>query len=82
MAIDLLEQAMDKISKNMLDNMVKGETISLNKRFELYQYLDGESFTLTDKKYDEQTISVQYGNGEEIVFTDVYGYDDNENFDN
>ena len=90
--IDLLEQAENKITTKMLDKMENGETIILNERFELYKYFgdytigaedeDEESdyFVLNDKKYDEQTFCVQYGYKDEVVLTDFYGYDDDENF--
>ena len=39
-----------------------------------------DSFVLIDTKYDEETFSNQYGDEDEIVLTDFYGYDDNENF--
>tara|TARA_R100000426_G_scaffold77657_1_gene55194 strand:- start:29 stop:325 length:297 start_codon:yes stop_codon:yes gene_type:complete len=91
--INLLEQAINKITIKMLDSMENGETIVLNKRFDLYKYLEGYTiglneweemeepsyFVLEDKKYNEETICVQYGNNE-IDFTDVYGYDEDEDY--
>ena len=77
---DFLEQAESKITTKILDTMESGEVITLNKRFELYKYIDMDSFVLIDTKYDEETFSVQYGDEDEIVLTDFYGYDDNENF--
>ena len=77
---DLLEQAENKITTNMLDSMKNGETIILNERFELYKYSDSDYFVLLDKKYDDETICVQYGYKDEVVLTDFYGYNDEEDF--
>jgi hypothetical protein len=83
---DLLTQATKKITIKMLDSMEYGETLILNERFNLYKYFDGDDFVLEDKKYDEQTICVQYAKRENgfpyIDYTDFYGYDDDEDFTN
>ena len=80
--IDLLDDAHNKITTNTLDNIKYGETIILNERFSLYKYYDMDYFVLRDSKYDDETFTVQYGYKDEIILTDFYGYDDNENFNN
>ena len=84
MKTNLLNQASKKITIDMLENMTPGETITLNKRFDLYKYFDMEYFVLYDKKIDNETICVQYSNGAKgypyIDLTDFYGYDDKEKF--
>ena len=99
--MNLLNNAHEQITKNMLDKMEEGQAIKLNKRFSLYKYeiedydepfyYDEEleewkenkskkSFVLEDNKYDTDTFSVQYNEDDEIVITDFYGYDDDEDF--
>ncbi len=78
--IDLLDDAHNKITVKTLDNIKYGETIILNERFSLYSYFDEDYFVLRDSKYDDETFAVQYGCKDEIVLTDFYGYDDNEDF--
>tara|TARA_R100001594_G_scaffold14471_1_gene30733 strand:+ start:1884 stop:2153 length:270 start_codon:yes stop_codon:yes gene_type:complete len=80
--MDLLEQAENKITTKMLDTMENGETIILNERFELYKYYDDDYFVLNDKKYNDETLCVQYGHKDSVILTDFYGYDDDEDFTN
>jgi hypothetical protein len=78
--IDLLDEAHNKITVKILDNIKYGETIILNQRFSLYKYYDMDYIVLRDSKYDDETFAVQYECKDEIVLTDFYGYDDNEDF--
>lgn len=98
--MNLLDNAHEQITRDMLENMGEGDSIELNKRFSLYKYEiecdepfyyndeeeewkenePTESFVLEDNKYDTDTFSVQYGKDDEIVLTDFYGYDDDEDF--
>ena len=79
--IDLLENAHNKITRRILDEMNYGDSIILNKRFTLYKYFDMDYFVLTDNKYDdEETFVVQYGYKDETILTECFGYDDKENF--
>jgi len=100
--MNLLNNAHEQITRDMLENMEEGDSIELNKRFSLYKYeiedyddslyydeeleewkenKPTESFVLEDNKYDTDTFSVQYKD-DEIVLTDFYGYDDDEDFNN
>ena len=61
--------------------MYNGEVIKLNKRYELYKYFDDDYFVLRDTVIDEEIFTVQYLNqddesNDELVFTDIYGYDE------
>tara|TARA_R110001592_G_scaffold20090_1_gene81932 strand:- start:20 stop:589 length:570 start_codon:yes stop_codon:yes gene_type:complete len=79
--IDLLDNAHNKITSKMLDEMGYGQSIILNKRFTLYKYYDMDYFVLRDEKYeDEETFTVQYGYKDDVILTEFYGYDDNEDF--
>lgn len=80
MKTNLLNQATKKITIDMLENMKFGETITLNKRFDLYKYYDMDYFVLYDKKIDNETICVQYGYKDSVILTDFFGYDNKENF--
>ncbi len=79
--MNILEKAVNNIDRKTLDNMEYGETLKLNKRYELYSYYDEEYFVLRDKEIDEEIFSVQYEDEKDksnksLVFTDIYGYDD------
>lgn len=80
--MNLLDNAHEQITRDMLENMKWGQSIELNKRFTLYKYEEEtqECFVLEDNKYDTDTWAVQYGKDDEIVLTDFYGYDDDEDF--
>ncbi len=91
--MNLLDNAHEQITRDMLEHMEERQEIKLNKRFTLYKYsLDyclgyesdeeiPEYFVLIDNKHDdEETFCVQYGKDDEIVLTDVWGYDDDEDF--
>lgn len=93
--INLLDNAQEQITKDILESMEERQEIKLNKRFTLYKYSTDycigyetdekipEYFVLTDNKYDEEeTFCVQYGKDDDIILTDVWGYDDDENFTN
>jgi len=55
----LLEQAIGKITFEMMSNLTNGETIKLNERYSLYKYLEEELFVLKD--YGEEFgYSVMY----------------------
>lgn len=81
--MNILEKALSKVTRETLDRMVKGETIVLNERYELYSYSDTDYFVIidTDESVDDEIFCVQYAdyndkNNEEIVYTDFYGYDE------
>ena len=79
--MNILEKAVNKIDRKTLDNMYNGEVIKLNKRYELYKYFDDDYFVLRDTVIDEEIFTVQYLNqddesNDELVFTDIYGYDE------
>ena len=79
--MNILEKAVNNIDRKTLDNMESGDTIELNKRYDLYSYYDTECFVLIDKVIDEEIFTVQYEdekdkNNNELVFTDIYGYDE------
>ena len=79
--MNILEKAINKIDRKTLDNMYNGEVIKLNKRYELYKYFDYDYFVLRDTVIDEEIFTVQYLNqddesNDELVFTDIYGYDE------
>jgi len=79
--MNILEKAVNKIDRKTLDNMYNGEVIKLHKRYELYKYFDYDYFVLRDTVIDEEIFTVQYLNqddesNDEIVFTDIYGYDE------
>lgn len=79
--MNILNRALSKIDRHTLDNMERGETIVLNKRFNLYSYDDMDYYVIvdTDERVDDETICVQYAdykdkNNNDVVFTDFYGY--------
>jgi hypothetical protein len=79
--MNILDKAVNKIDRKTLDNMYNGEVIKLNKRYELYKYFDDDYFVLRDTVIDEEIFTVQYLNqddesNDELVFTDIYGYDE------
>ncbi len=79
--MNILDKAVNKIDRKTLDNMYNGEVIKLNKRYELYKYFDNDYFVLRDTVIDEEIFTVQYLNqddesNDELVFTDIYGYDE------
>lgn len=81
--MNILEKALNKVSRETLDQMAKGEVIVLNKRYQLYSYYDMDYFVIidTDKSVDDEIFCVQYAdyndqNNEELVYTDFYGYDE------
>jgi hypothetical protein len=79
--MNILDKAVNKIDRKTLDNMYNGEVIKLNKRYELYKYFDCDYFVLRDTVIDEEIFTVQYLNqddesNDELVFTDIYGYDE------
>jgi hypothetical protein len=79
--MNILDKAVNKIDRKTLDNMYNGEVIKLNKRYELYKYFDFDYFVLRDTVIDEEIFTVQYLNqddesNDELVFTDIYGYDE------
>tara|TARA_R100000700_G_C3150755_1_gene129515 strand:+ start:359 stop:634 length:276 start_codon:yes stop_codon:yes gene_type:complete len=83
---NILYRALDKIDRNTLDQMSAEETIVLNERYELYSYLNDERtkcFVIidTDKSVYDEIFVVQYAdyknkNNKDIVFTDIYGYEE------
>ena len=79
--MNILDKAVNKIDRKTLDNMYNGEVIKLNERYELYKYFDDDYFVLRDTVIDEEIFTVQYLNqddesNDELVFTDIYGYDE------
>lgn len=65
----MLQEAMDKITFELMDSLPNGETLKLNERFSLYKYLDEDIFILGDNE-DEFEYSVMYdeSNDNSIVF--------------
>ena len=80
--MNILEEALNKVSRETLDQMAKGQTIVLNERYELYSYFDEDYFVIrdTDESVDDEIFCVQYTDYNEenagLVYTDVYGYDE------
>ena len=80
--MNILEEALNKVSRETLDQMAKGQTIVLNERYELYSYFDEDYFVIrdTDESVDDEIFSVQLADYNEdnggLVFTDFYGYDE------
>tara|TARA_R110002124_G_scaffold53160_1_gene152529 strand:+ start:203 stop:475 length:273 start_codon:yes stop_codon:yes gene_type:complete len=81
--MNIFEEALNKVSRKTLDEMARGETIVLNKRYELYSYFDQDYFVIrdNDESVNDEIFSVQYAdyedkNNEEIIYTDFYGYDE------
>lgn len=79
--MNILEKSVNKIDRKTLDNMYNGEVIKLHTRYELYKYFDYDYFVLRDTVIDEEIFTVQYLNqddesNDELVFTDIYGYDE------
>ena len=81
--MNIFEEALNKVSRKTLDEMTKGETIVLNKRYELYSYFDQDYFVIidNDESVNDEIFSVQYADyedkkNEEIIYTDFYGYDE------
>lgn len=79
--MNTLSKALNKIDRDTLDNMERGETIVLNERYNLYSYTDMDYYVIvdTDESIDDETICVQYAdyqdkNNKDVVFTDFYGY--------
>ena len=77
-----LNQAVNKIDRDTLDNMERGETIVLNERYNLYSYDDMDYYVIvdTDESVNDETICVQYADyqdksNKDVVFTDFYGYE-------
>jgi hypothetical protein len=83
MEIAYLEDAQNKINKTLMEQMDEGDSLELNERFTLekfeYQDEDEDHYVLKDIKYDDHTFSVQF-NGDDIVLTDFFGYDYNEDW--
>ena len=75
--MNILEEALNKVSRETIDQMEKGQTIVLNERYELYSYFDEDYFVIrdTDESVDDEIFSVQEDDGE-LVYTDFYGYDE------
>ena len=75
--MNILEEALNKVSRETIDQMDRGQTIVLNERYELYSYCDEDYFVIrdTDESIDEEIFCVQEDAGE-IVYTDFYGYDE------
>ena len=80
--MNILEEALNKVSRETLDQMAKGQTIVLNERYELYSYFDEDYFVIrdTDESVDDEIFSVQLADYNEenggLVYTDFYGYDE------
>jgi translation elongation factor P/translation initiation factor 5A len=76
--MNILEQALNKVSTETLDQMEQGQTIVLNERYEIYSYFDEDYFVIrdTDESVDDEIFCVQYADNNEVVFTDFYGYDE------
>jgi len=76
--MNILEEALNKVSTETLDQMDRGQTIVLNERYELYSYSDDDYFVIrdTDESVDDEIFSVQYEENEGLVYTDFYGYDE------
>lgn len=91
---NLLEEAMSKVTTKILDEMEQGQSIALNGRFELYSYFNDtdeddwgyfvlRDYGLTDNNTEwDEGFCVQYGDDDQVIFTDVLGYDDDEDFTN
>lgn len=79
--MNLLLHAKSKITKEMVDNLEHGSSLTLNERFSIYKYLTEDHVVLIDERYDEHTLVVQYNGDGDIILTDVYGYDADENFE-
>ena len=80
--MNILEEALNKVSRDTLDQMAKGQTIVLNERYELYRYFDEDYFVIrdTDDSVDDEIFSVQLADYNEdnggLVYCDFYGYDE------
>ena len=80
--MNILEEALNKVSRETLDQMEQGQTIVLNERYELYSYFDEDYFVIrdTDESVDDEIFSVQLADYNEenggLVYTDFYGYDE------
>ncbi len=76
--MNILEEALNKVSTETLDQMEQGQTIVLNERYELYSYFDEDYFVIRDthESVEDEIFCVQYADNNEVVYTDVYGYDE------
>jgi hypothetical protein len=81
--MNLLEKALNKVSRKTLDQIDRGELIVLNERYVLYSYFTIDYFVIidTDESVDDEIFCVQYAdyydqNNKELVYTDLYGYDE------
>tara|TARA_R110001583_G_scaffold128_12_gene1333 strand:- start:1357 stop:1620 length:264 start_codon:yes stop_codon:yes gene_type:complete len=81
--MNILDKALKQIDRDILDQMERGETIVLNKRYELYSYSDMDYFVIVDtnESVDDEIFCVQYADfddkkNKEVVYTDFYGYDE------
>ena len=81
--MNILDKALKQIDRDILDQMERGETIVLNKRYELYSYSDMDYFVNVDtnESVDDEIFCVQYADfddkkNKEVVYTDFYGYDE------
>ena len=80
--MNILEDALNKVSRETLDQMEQGQTIVLNERYELYSYFAEDYFVIrdTDESVDDEIFSVQLADYNEdnggLVYTDFYGYDE------
>jgi|TARA_R100001163_G_scaffold1869_6_gene2935 hypothetical protein len=78
---NILDRAIDKIDRETLDNIGRGNTIVLNERYELYSYWDMDYYVIIDTLIDAEIFCVQYAdyydkNNKHLVITDFYGYEE------
>ena len=68
--ISKLDEAMNKITIDMLEELRYGDSVQLNSKFELYHYCEDEIIVLNSSDHeDEEVIQIQYNReADDIVF--------------
>lgn len=81
--MNILDKALKQIDRDTLDQMERGESIVLNERYELDSYFDMDYFVIVDtnESVDDEIFCVQYADfddkkNKDVVYTDIYGYDE------
>lgn len=69
--MNILEEALNKVSRETLEQMEQGQTIVLNERYELYSYFD-EHDEDSDEEIDELTSYFVIRDTDESVDDEIF----------
>lgn len=66
-----LENAIEKVTMNLVKELEHGEEVELNEKYSLYNYFDMEYYTIREIETNDEVLVVQFDDAGNFVFTEI-----------